>query len=416
MPRSLHARTRWSKPGRSSIQSRKRGTQRRMRPSYIFIPRDPGDRKLPMICSLARAGRGEDYKPVMPAAAETYSLGAPVEIGKIEQELKKLWREGEGAMTRASLMNLAVYSGKPGSLQNNTQLMARITENHACRAIVIEADCDSDDDQVSAWISAHCHVSSVGSKQVCSEQVSFLLKGGCTLQLPSIVLSNLDSDLPFYLWWQEEFREPMDPQLWTWVDRVIYDSQGWRDFRAQMRLLESAEQEARQRIVLCDLNWTRLDNVRFALAQFFDHPASHHHFAKINSVRIDFAPGFRSTAVLFAGWLAAQLNWQGEKTEAANKFSFVSSSGRKLDVELQERPGDPIGEVALATPEVEFLVAHAKCGDLLEVSRGNPGEKHTPQLMPAGKNDPVSLMSEELMRGGPHHVYLHAVNRVRDLL
>ena len=94
-----------------------------------------------MICSPATAARGEDYKRVMPAAAETYSLGAPVEIGKIEQELKKLWREGEGAMTRASLMNLAVYSEQPGSLQNNTQLMAKITENHACRAIVIEADC-----------------------------------------------------------------------------------------------------------------------------------------------------------------------------------------------------------------------------------------------------------------------------------
>jgi len=39
-----------------------------------------------------------------------------------------------------------------------------------------------------------------------------------------------------------------------------------------------------------------------------------------------------------------------------------------------------------------------------------------PQLMPAGKNDPVTLMSEELARGGPHHVYLHAVDRVRDLL
>ena len=70
-----------------------------------------------MICSPATAARGEDYKPVMPAAAETYSLGAPVEIGKIEQELKKLWQEGEGAMTRASLMNLAVYSEQPGSLQ-----------------------------------------------------------------------------------------------------------------------------------------------------------------------------------------------------------------------------------------------------------------------------------------------------------
>ena len=352
----------------------------------------------------------------MPAIAETYSLGLPVEVSKIDQELKKLWQESQGAATRASLVNLAVYSENAGSLNKNTQLMAKITENHACRAIVIEADCKAQENRVESWISAHCHVSRAGSKQICSEQISFLLRGGCTTLLPSIVFSHLDSDLPFYLWWQEEFREPMDPQLWAWVDRVIYDSQGWEDFSAQMHLLESAEQEANQRTVLCDLNWTRLDNVRFALAQFFDHPASHHHFAKINSVRIDFAPGFRSTAVLFAGWLAAQLNWQGKKTEAANKFSFVSSSGRKLDVELQERPGDPIGEVALATPEVEFLVAHAKCGDLLEVSRGNPGEKHTPQLMPAGKNDPVSLMSEELMRGGPHHVYLHAVNRVRDLL
>ena len=352
----------------------------------------------------------------MPAIAETYSLGLPIEVSKIDQELKKLWREREGAATRASLINLAVYSEDAGSLSKNTQLMANITENHACRAIVIEADCNAKENRVEAWISAHCHVSGVGSKQVCSEQISFLLKGGCTTLLPSIVFSHLDSDLPFYLWWQQEFREPMDPQLWTWVDRVIYDSRGWQDLRAQMRLLESAEQEANQRIVLCDLNWTRLDNVRFALAQFFDHPASHHHFAKINSVRIDFAPGFRSTAVLFAGWLAAQLNWRNEKTTAANKFLFVSSSGRKIQIELREQPGEPIGEVAMSTPEVEFLVTHAKCGDLLEVSRGSPGEKHAPQLMPAGKNDPVSLMSEELMRGGPHHVYLQAVNRVRDLL
>ncbi len=352
----------------------------------------------------------------MAANAETYSLGLPVEVSKIDQELKKLWQESEGAATRASLVNLAVYSEDAGSLSRNTQLMANITENHACRAIVIEANCSAKENRVEAWISAHCHVAGAGSKQICSEQISFLLKGGCAALLPSIVFSHLDSDLPFYLWWQEEFREPMDPQLWTWVDRVIYDSQSWEDFRTQMRLLESAEQEANQRIVLCDLNWTRLDNVRFALAQFFDHPASHHNFAKIHKLRVDFASGFRSTAVLFAGWLAAQLNWTTEKAVAAGNLRFVSPSGQKIGVELRERPGEPIGEVAMETREVEFLVAHAKCGDLLEVSRGKPGEKRMPQLMPAGKNDPVSLMSKELMRGGPHHVYLHAVNRVRDLL
>src|SRR4030095_4923410 len=334
----------------------------------------------------------------MPAIAETYSLGLPVEVSKIDQELKKLWRESQDAATRASLVNLAVYSEDTGSLNKNTQLMAKITENHACRAIVIEADCNAKENHVEAWVSAHCHVSGAGSKQVCSEQISFLLKGGCTSLLPSIVFSHLDSDLPFYLWWQQEFREPMDPQLWTWVDRVIYDSQGWEDFRAQMRLLESAEQEAKQRIVPCDLNWTRLDNVRFALAQFFDHPALHHNFAKINKLRIDFAPGYRSTAVLFAGWLAAQLDWHGEKTDVPNKLSFVSPYGGKIDVELRERPGEPIGEVSIATPDVEFLVAHAKCGDLLEVSRGKPDERRMTQMLPTGKNDPVSLMSEELMR------------------
>jgi glucose-6-phosphate dehydrogenase assembly protein OpcA len=352
----------------------------------------------------------------MPAIAETHSLGLPVKVSKIDQELKKVWQESQGTATRASLVNLAVYSEDAGSLSRNTQLMANITENHACRAIVIEADCSAKENRVEAWISAHCHVSRAGGKQVCSEQISFLLKGGCTELLPSIVFSHLDSDLPFYLWWQEEFREPMDPQLWAWVDRVIYDSQGWGNFRAQMRLLESAEQEAKQRIVLCDLNWTRLDSVRFALAQFFDHPASHHNFAKINSLRIDFAPGFRSTAVLFAGWLAAQLNWRAQNAEAANNLRFVGFSGQKIGVDLRERPGEPIGEVAMATTDAEFLVTHAKCGDLLEVSRGKPGEKRMPQLMPAGKNDPVNLMSEELARGGPHHVYLHAVDRVRDLL
>ena len=161
----------------------------------------------------------------MPAVAETYSLGSPVEIGKIGKELKKLWEQGEGAMTRASLMNLAVYSEEPGSLEKNTQLIAKITENHACRAIVIGADCKAKEDRAEAWINVHCHVGRAGGKQMCSEQISFLLEGPCAKLLPNIVFSHLDSDLPFYLWWQGELHDPMDAQLWAWVDRFIYDSQ-----------------------------------------------------------------------------------------------------------------------------------------------------------------------------------------------
>jgi glucose-6-phosphate dehydrogenase assembly protein OpcA len=352
----------------------------------------------------------------MPAVAETYSLGQPVEIGKIDKELKKLWQEAQGAMTRASLINLALYSEKPGSLQKNTQLIARIAENHACRALVIEANRQSNENRVEAWINAHCHVSRAASKQICSEQLSFSLQGPCVKLLPSIVFSHLDSDLPLYLWWQDDFPERMDPQLWAWVDRLIFDSQTWKDFNAQMRLVETAEEEARQRIVLCDLNWTRLDKVRYAIAQFFDHPASHHRFAKIESLKIDYAPGFKSAALFLLGWLAAQLNWKVTEPARNGSCRLVDANNRKIDIELCQREGSPIGEITINSSGIQFRVAPAQCSDLLEISRSGENETALPQMMPAQSNDPVDLMTQELLRGGPHRIYLRAVNCVRDLL
>jgi glucose-6-phosphate dehydrogenase assembly protein OpcA len=340
----------------------------------------------------------------------------PVEIGKIDRELKKLWEVSGEAMTRASLINLAVYSEDPGSLSPNTQLISRITRDHACRAIVIAANSNAPKDRAQAWISAHCHVGRAGSKQICSEQLSFRLDGSSARFLPSIVFSHLDSDLPFYLWWQSEFHDPMDPQLWAWVDRLIYDSQPWKDFDSQMRLIETAQAEAKQRIVLCDLNWTRLVHIRLALAQFFDHPAAQHYFNEIDRVQIDFGTGFKSTAVLLAGWLAAQLKWQQKKANENGTLQFVDRLNRSITFELSEKPGEPIGRIRVRCGQVEFSVSHAVGSDLLEALQEKGGAKGACQLVPAGSNDPVDLMSEELRRGGPHRVYRQAIECVRDLL
>jgi glucose-6-phosphate dehydrogenase assembly protein OpcA len=351
----------------------------------------------------------------MATAAEEVSLGLPVEIGKIDRELKKLWAESGSAMTRASLMNLAVYSEAPGSLPRNTEIIFRITEDHACRAIVISANPAAKENRVEAWISAHCHVSRAGSKQVCSEQLSFLLEGPSAKLLPNIVFSQLDSDLPFYLWWQGEFHDPMDPQLWAWVDRVIYDSQTWSNFREQMQRVETAQAEAKQRIVLCDLNWTRLVQFRLAIAQFFDHPRSHRHFEEIERVEIGFAPGYRSTALLLAGWLAAQLRWTLEESSKGNTLTFRDRLKKTIQVSLSEEVGESINYCVVHCGSTEFRVSHSPNADLLDVAlEGSNAERKC--LMPAGSNDSVRLMSEELMRGGPHRVYLRAMNCVRDLL
>jgi glucose-6-phosphate dehydrogenase assembly protein OpcA len=351
----------------------------------------------------------------MPTTAQDFSPGLPVEVGKIEKELKKLWEQNKGA-TRASLVNLAVYSEAADSLPANTKLVSELTENLACRAIVIAADPSPKENRVEAWISAHCHISRAGSKQICSEQLSFRLQGPCTNLLPSIVFSQLDSDLPFYLWWQGQFHNPIDPQLWAWVDRLIYDSQTWQDFTSQLQLLEAAQREARERVVLCDLNWTRLDKIRLALAQFFDHPTSHRHFSAIERGEIRFAPGFRSTALLLAGWLAAQLHWQVEGRENAGQLRFVSAQGGKISMTLKEQAGEPISQITLVSTGIEFEVAHAPGADLLEVSRGKCGEPRAHQVMPAGSTELVRLMGDELMRGGAHKVYLRAIHCVRMLL
>ena len=350
------------------------------------------------------------------ATAENFAAGLPVEIGKIDRELKKLWDQGGEVMTRASLINLAVYSEEPNSLAANTHIVSEVTREHACRAIVIAADPDAGADQAEAWISAHCHISRAGGKQVCSEQLSFALSGCFIRMLSSVVFSHLDSDLPFYLWWQGELPDPIDPQLWTWVDRLIYDSALWNNFEDQMRLVETAQAEAHHRVVLCDINWTRLVQIRLALAQFFDAPASLERLRELDRVQISYAPGFRSTAVLLAGWLAAQLRWQKTATFGSAAIHFSDRSANTISLALRESEGEPISQCSLFSGATEYRVQHPPDADLLTVSTHSDGAERMRQLMPAGSNDPVRLIREELMRGGPHRVYLRAVQAVRDLI
>jgi glucose-6-phosphate dehydrogenase assembly protein OpcA len=343
---------------------------------------------------------------------ELSSLGISVEVSQIDRELKKLWADDSGAMTRASLINLAVFSENPDSLARNTEVISRITENHACRAFVIAVDPRSGANGTEAWINAHCHIRS-GAKQICSEQISFRL--GAIELLSSVLFSHLDSDLPFYLWWQSDLREPLDPQLWAWVDRLIYDSRDWRDFDSQMGLVEAAQREGRQRqMVLCDLNWARLLYFRLGFAQFFDHPASHRHFDKIENVSLAFGRGYRSTALLFVGWVAAQLGWEIQR--AGDGFELKNADEKSVRAELTENGDAPLISFSARTGEVEFCVRRADCGDLLEVCRGKPGEDHAHQLLPADDGDLATLVSEELMRGGDRSVYRRALEKVRVFL
>ncbi len=328
-----------------------------------------------------------------------------VEIGQIDRQLKKLWDESGGVATRASLMNLAVYCEGEAAMGENTALISKITEDHACRALLICAEPGEAESRVQAWISAHCHLSRAGAKQVCCEQITFLLEGPSRNLIPNIVFSHLDSDLPLYLWWQGEFPDPVDCQLWTWVDRLIFDSSTWGDQCRQLRLLRRSLPEAPGRLTLCDLNWTRTLYFRQALSNLFDHPENRPFLDRIRQVRVVRAPGHRCTALLLVAWLASRLGW----TRADGGLKFKDKSGGLIEVTLTSEAGAAVAECELAADGAAFRIAREPESHFLHSYIDFPDGRQFRNLYPAGCGGAADLLSEELARGGNHEVYLAAL-------
>lgn len=341
------------------------------------------------------------------------SLGMPVEIGRIDKELKKLWESDGGTATRASLINFAIYCEGAETMAENTALIAEFTGDHACRAILIATEPDAPEQRVQAWISAHCHISRAGAKQVCCEQISFLLEGNARDLIPNIVFSHLDSDLPLYLWWRGEFTGTIDAQLWAWVHRLIFDSQKWDDVKAQFARLRDSLAVLRPRLILCDLNWTRLLHLRWALAQVFDHPANLIELRNTSAVEIAHAPRHRATAILLLGWLMAQLNWR-VVTKGREAIVLQSDHGQ-IEVRIREETGAPISLCTLRSDGKTFRITREVKSEFYHTETRLADGTSYDHLVPAGKDTLIALLDEELMGHGRHQVYLRALAAAESL-
>ena len=332
--------------------------------------------------------------------------GIPVEIGRIDQALGKLWESADETKTRASLINLVIYSEEAGSLEANTNLISSIAGKHPCRAILILANPSAPESGAKAWINAHCQFSGQGKNQICSEQITFKLDGDASDSLPNIVFSHLDSDLPLCFWWQATFREPLDCELWSWVDRLIFDSSTWAIPADQFSLVHRIDALAESHAVLCDLNWTRLHNWRVSIANLFDHPAALAILGRIDSLIISAAPGFQTTACLLAGWLSAQLQWQllpdGDHFEAAG--------GRRIAFEIREVAGEGLSRVELCCADACF---HLDLADgFFNATLRAPGVPDSAFTLAANRENVTDTLLAELSRGGRHPLYAKSLSAI----
>lgn len=353
------------------------------------------------------------------------SAGLPVEIGNIERQLSRLWEENADTKTRASLINLAIYTEDPQRLPTNNQLVAELASEHACRALLILGDPSETSSSAQAWIGAHCHLVGKSSRQVCSEQITFYLPGESAAALSNIVFSHLDSDLPLIFWWQADLAPFLKQKMWPWVDRLLFDSAEWAQPGQQFELLlqacTSQPTQARQ-TVLCDLNWTRILGCRFALASLFDHHTALQELSSIDSIEIRHAPGARTAALLFLGWIASRLGWS--PAPLLDRHLFVDSRsqppGREISFSLEEdpsaQPGIPISSCALRSPGAEMTLSRPDSAPFYHLSLSFQHHPPVSQLVQAESDSLPSLILAELGRGGSHPGFHQALETILPLL
>jgi len=342
----------------------------------------------------------------MSATISTEGLGRKVSVGAIPLELKKLW-EADEASTNASLMNFLVYTEDPNQLAENSKTIQNLTREHACRAVLIAMDRKAPEPSVDAWITAHCHLAH-GKKSICSEQISFLLRGKSMGRLRNTVFANLNSDLPLIFWWQNELSDLFEDRLYRLLNRLIFDSSTWSQAQEGFARIVEARDATKGRLVIQDLAWTRSFHYRLAIAGLFDDPIAQNSLPYLESVSITAQSGQRTSALLLLAWVVSQSGWKLASSDG-DSFQFSSKNGRTIQAELNwDDDGAPIGELSLKALNCEVKVlrkvgsahlCHVLCtdGHCLDFSG------------PADAEDPAGLVASQLSRGGKNSLFLRVL-------
>ncbi len=338
-------------------------------------------------------------------------LGIEVPVAAIDRELRKLW-EQDDARTNASLMNLVVYSEKPGALIENSAIIRELTREHACRAILVGIDRAEPQPSLRAWITAHCHLAD-GRKSVCCEQIAFHLTGRVTGRFRNTVFAHLNSDLPLVFWWQGELSDILTERLVSVMDRLVIDSSSWAQPAASFAMIEETSQ-ANPDLIIQDHAWTRSWQFRVGIASLFDDPSAQQALPEIHGVQITYHPEHRNTALQILAWLAVQAGWKDQ--EAPGGFAFESQAGVAISVTLHaDASSPPLSAVIIQAKHTVVQVTQKAGASHVERQVETAGYKAT-SLSPIDPTTPAALVAVQLARGGKNSLYQKILPRFRQML
>ena len=271
-----------------------------------------------------------------------------VDVSVIEHELKELWEqmtevsaeEDQQAVMRACVANLVVYNPAGESAGEISPIIAEVTNQHPSRVILLLSEPDSSQASLDAMVTAQCHPSGRGRKQICCEQIVIQAAGEDISHLPSLVRTLVIPDLPVFLWWRDlpDVKGALFTDFMQGADRVILDSAGLADARQGLRTLAALMEAKPQKTAFSDLSWCRLTPWRVLVAGFFDVPKYKPYLARLNRVQIQSVgggssePSIPAHGLLLAAWLASRLNWK-----ATTKPHWIDEHTCDWELEAEDR-------------------------------------------------------------------------------
>ncbi len=338
-------------------------------------------------------------------------LGQQVPIPQIDKALRQLWAS-DTSRTNACLINFAVYSEQPGSLEKNSVIVSELMQEHACRALLIEMDRSTTEASIRAWVTAHCNLRA-GSKSVCCEQIAFALTGVSQGRLRNTVFAHLSSDLPLIFWWQGNLSPMFEQHLHAVVDRFIFDSADWQNPSSGFASISRALESKPQTMVIQDLAWTRCFHFRMALANLLDDPLAMEALTKVSEVEIICHPAHRISALQLVAWLKTQSQWfsglelqhAAQAKSTSETFCFHAVNGTPIEVKIcYDEQAAPLAALHLRGKDVSFSVTREPSSSYLHLHFSS-GQHAIDSLQPAACDDTRALIGEQLARGGRNSLF-----------
>ena len=370
----------------------------------------------------------------MDSSLQEFALGEPqpANVAEIEAGLSAMWRSAaesvgsKSAVTRASALTLLIYVDAEEAAREVGGLIAEVTLQNPCRAVLMVMDPKGSPPGVMASVSAHCHLSPEGGKQICSEQITLTARGDTGPELTSVVLPLTVSGLPIYLWWRAgSFVLPTYfDQILRVTQHLIVDSARFAATHSDLAALAAWREKHSGRIRLSDLNWARATPWREVIAQGFDSPDRRPYLERIRGVRVEYEMESarletqRAQSLLLIAWLATRLKWQFQRAESRGdnmpRALFFQSEAGEVAVERTLCKVEGGGSGVCFSVEIEadgarFSYSRGLDGKVVQTRAEVPGQPSIGRTVRIEVDDEVAMLNKELMLAGRDHVYEEAM-------